>query len=473
MRRALAAADAVSLIVAITMTELLVGSTGDRDAVSLVAEWLLLLATIPVWLIAARLAGLYDRDEERADHTSSDDLARVFLFATVGAWLIYVAAGLTGRFDPDPVKLTLLWLLVVVAMTAARLVARRWARRSESYRQRTVIVGAGETAQLVARKLVMHPEYGIELLGFVADDSNAPKWLADQTPVVGDRDALRELADQLDVERVIFAPDAGETGDAAAEVRWLRDAGVQVDLVSRFHEVMGPRIDVHTVEGMSLIGLPPVRLSRTGALAKRTIDVTVAGAALVVLSPMLAIIALLIKQSSPGPVVFRSTRLGKDMRPFTFLKFRTMRIDTDDSAHRDYIALSMAKDAGLSGEAAQMGGGFKLAQSDRVTPLGAWLRKNSLDELPQLINVLRGEMSLVGPRPCLEWETEHFAPHHFERFLVPAGITGLWQVSARASATFREALDLDVLYAHSATFGLDIRLLLRTPLQLLRSNSTV
>jgi lipopolysaccharide/colanic/teichoic acid biosynthesis glycosyltransferase len=115
---------------------------------------------------------------------------------------------------------------------------------------------------------------------------------------------------------------------------------------------------------------------------------------------------------------------------------------------------------------------FKLERSDDVTRFGAWLRRTSLDELPQLVNVLRGDMSLVGPRPCLPYEVEHFAPHHFERFLVPAGLTGLWQVRARAHSDFGEALDLDVLYARSWSLGLDLQLLLRTPLQLLRSTAT-
>src|SRR4029077_15207439 len=115
---------------------------------------------------------------------------------------------------------------------------------------------------------------------------------------------------------------------------------------------------------------------------------------------------------------------------------------------------------------------FKLERRDDVTRFGAWLRKRSLDELPQLLNVLRGDMSLVGPRPCLPYEVEHFEPHHFDRFLVPAGVTGLWQVSARAHSKFGEALDMDVLYARSWSLGLDLRLLARTPLQLLRARAT-
>jgi lipopolysaccharide/colanic/teichoic acid biosynthesis glycosyltransferase len=152
---------------------------------------------------------------------------------------------------------------------------------------------------------------------------------------------------------------------------------------------------------------------------------------------------------------------------FTVLKFRTMRVGTDDAAHRDFIKQTMSSSATPT-----TNGLYKLEREDAVTPFGRFLRRTSLDELPQLINVLRGEMAMVGPRPCLAYETEHFSPHHFERFDVPQGITGLWQVTARAHATFGEALDMDVLYARSWSLGLDIGLLLRTPIHILRRKGT-
>ena len=155
------------------------------------------------------------------------------------------------------------------------------------------------------------------------------------------------------------------------------------------------------------------------------------------------------------------------MREFEVLKFRTMGVQTSDDDHRRYIATIARSEA-----APADGGLFKLSREDAVTRVGRWLRRTSLDELPQLLNVLRGDMSLVGPRPCLAYELDHFAPHHFERFLVPAGLTGLWQVSARAHSTFVEALDMDVLYAQSFSLGLDLRLLCRTPLQLFRRQGT-
>jgi lipopolysaccharide/colanic/teichoic acid biosynthesis glycosyltransferase len=151
------------------------------------------------------------------------------------------------------------------------------------------------------------------------------------------------------------------------------------------------------------------------------------------------------------------------MKVFDALKFRTMKVDTDDSVHREFIRQTMDAKAAPTGN-----GLYKLDRSDAITKSGRWLRKTSFDELPQLINVLRGEMSLVGPRPCLEYEVENFEPHHYERFLVPAGITGLWQVTARAHSTFGEALELDVAYARNWSLELDLLLLLKTPTQLIR-----
>jgi len=197
------------------------------------------------------------------------------------------------------------------------------------------------------------------------------------------------------------------------------------------------------------------------------IDVVIGGAVLLLTLPLFAWIAWRVKRDSAGPVFFRQVRLGAGQRSFTLLKFRTMAADTDDAPHREYVRQIMTAGASPTGN-----GLYKLDRRAEVTKFGAWLRRTSLDELPQLLNVLRGEMSLVGPRPCLAYETELFEPHHFDRFLVPAGMTGLWQVTARARATLAEALDLDAAYARSWSLGLDLWLLIRTPIALLRGGTT-
>lgn len=470
MRRLLAGADLAGLMGAALLTEALFGNRGTEQ-LALLPELALFALTLPLWLLGVAAFGLYGRDEERANHSSADDLLRIFLLVTVAVWVLSQGTLLLGVLEPEPLKITAFWIAAVLGMSCARVAVRGFARRSPTYRQRTIVVGAGNVGQLVARKLLMHPEYGIDLVGLV-DSAPRPlsRWLAARTSLIGRTEDIDQVVEYLKVERVVFAFTEASHHENLACIRRLRDRGVQVDLVPRYFEVMGPRVDVHDIEGLELVGLPPVRPARSSRLVKRTIDVAVSSLAIVVLAPVFAVVSLLVRGSSPGPIFFRQERLGEGMRPFTLLKFRTMRTDTDDAEHREFIASSMTvEDAtGLLQEK----GAFKLDRSSAVTRVGARLRSLSLDELPQLFNILRGDMSLVGPRPCLRWETEHFADHHFDRFQVPAGLTGLWQVSARAQATFREALDLDILYVQSASIGLDLRLLLRTPLQLLRSKAT-
>jgi exopolysaccharide biosynthesis polyprenyl glycosylphosphotransferase len=467
MRRLLLLADLVGLSAAFAVVELLFGSRGQPDTVDLAGEIVLFFVALPVFIVGAKLFGLYDRDEERADHSTTDELARVFLLATAGVFLVSRVVALARGHNPDPTKMTVFWGLLVICIATTRIAARTVARRSRAYVQNTIILGAGEVGQLIGRKLLQHREYGIRLLGFVDDQPKERRPDLGDLTLLGNLDDLPEVVRQHGVDRVIVAFSNERHERLLPVVRSLRDLNVQVDIVPRLFDVIGPKLHVHTVEGLPLVGLPPVRIPRSSRMAKRALDVVGAFGCLVVVGPLIALIGLLIKLDSAGPVFFRQRRLGKDMREFTMLKFRTMRVDTDESAHRAYIAETAAgaapvRDTGL----------FKLERPAETTRVGKWMRRTSLDELPQLVNVLRGDMSLVGPRPCLAYEVEHFAPHHFDRFLVPAGLTGLWQVSARARSTFGEALELDVLYAHSWSLGLDVSLLARTPLQLLRSSGT-
>ncbi len=200
--------------------------------------------------------------------------------------------------------------------------------------------------------------------------------------------------------------------------------------------------------------------------AKRALDVVVALPMLLVLSPLLALVAVLVKLTSPGPVFFRQARVGLRDAPFTMLKFRTMvRVEGDDHA-----ALRAAIQQELNGEAVASDGSFKLDNDPRITPIGRWLRASSIDELPQLINVVRGEMSLVGPRPSLGWEAELFPPEYRIRTAVPPGITGLWQVRGRSRLTTLDMLQLDREYVDNWSFWTDVRILVETVPALVRGD---
>ena len=416
--------------------------------------------SLPAWVVGAKLFGLYRDDETRADHTTLDDLARVFLLVSVGALPF---ALLTGYSNGEMTEVLLFWILGVVLVTIGRSAARSMARRTPAYIQNTVIVGAGDIGQLVARKLLQHPEYGINLVGLV--DSNPKERRSDlrHLTILGTPEELPQIVRALSIERVIIAFSHDASDKTIALIRSLRDFEVQVDIVPRFFEAIGPKVDVHTLEGLPLVGLPPVALSPSSLLIKRSVDLVGATIGLVVAAPLIAVISCLIWFDSGRPVIFRQTRLGLERRQFTILKFRTMRNGTGVDAHREALAASMDQRPGEAD-----GGLYKSNRPQEVTRVGSWLRKTSLDELPQLVNVLRGEMSLVGPRPSLPYEIEHFAPHHFERFAVPPGITGLWQVTARAQSTWREAIEMDVAYVRDWSIGLDIWLICRTPVQMLR-----
>jgi exopolysaccharide biosynthesis polyprenyl glycosylphosphotransferase len=396
--------------------------------------------------------------------------------------------GLGDTDNPNSSTTVLFWILAFVFIIGGRIGARALARRANVYLQPAIVIGTGEIGQLIGRKLLRHSEYGITLVGFIDEKSKEPESSLHElpipgrdghhlpilgapdvhdVPVLGGLDSLERVVGQFRVARAIVAPSIDHDSHLLEPVRTLRALGVHVDIVPRLFEVVGLTHDVHSVEGISLLGLSPIARSRFSELMKRAIDLSGAIIGLAVTAPFFAVVAVLIKANSPGPVFFRQTRLGKDMRSFALLKFRTMKIDTDERVHEEFIAATMR-----SQDAPSDDGLYKLSRDDDVTEIGRWLRRTSLDELPQLINVLRGDMSLVGPRPCIPYEVKDFKPHHFDRFLVPAGMTGFWQTSARAHASYAEALDMDALYAQSWSLGLDFLLLARTPPQLLAAKAT-
>lgn len=460
VRRFLLLADVVGLVAAFVFAEWLVMPSASLTAIDFLDEIYIFVASLPVWIVVTKIYGLYDRDEERTDHSTADDVVGVFHVVTVCVWLFFAFTYITRVAHPEPPKLLFFWLAAVVLITLGRAAGRAYCRRHISYLQNTIIVGAGEVGQLVARKILQHPEYGLNIVGFIDAEPKERRDDLGTLNVLGAPEKLVSLIRLFDVERVVIAFSKEPHENTLELIRSLRELDVRIDLVPRLYEIVGPNIGLHAIEGLPLVGLPPAKLSRSSRLLKRGMDIVGAIVGLIVTAPFFVYAAYRIKRESPGPVLFKQTRLGMDMREFTALKFRTLHLGTSDAAHREFIAATMSSSA-----RPQKNGLYKLDRGADVTPFGRWLRRTSLDELPQLINVLRGEMSLVGPRPCIPYETESFQPHHFERFLVPPGITGLWQVTARARSTFGEALDMDVAYARNRSVGLDVWCLLRTPFQ--------
>jgi len=464
--RSLALADVLALNAALLVSELLLSDSSKIGAIDARMEVLFFLLTLPVWLFGAKLYGLYGRDEERWDHSTLDEIMPILHLVTLGTWLSFGSVWLLGFGHPELSKAFVFWALAMAFMLGARTVARFFSRRSVLYIQNAVIVGAGDVGQLLARKLLQHPEYGVNVVGFLDD---MPKERDDELgwlTVLGSPDRLPHVVRQFDVERVIVAF-SNESHESTLElIRSVRDLDVRIDLVPRLFEVVGPSVSVHSVGGLPLVGLPNLHLSRVHRFIKRTVDLVLAGVGLLLLAPTFIVIALLIKRGSKGPVFFEQVRMGAGERTFQMLKFRTMTVDADDRKHE---VAHLNKHLNNGGDPRM----FKVPDDPRVTPIGRFLRRYSLDELPQLINVVRGEMTLVGPRPLILDEDRHITEWGRRRLDLKPGMTGPWQVLGRNDIPFAEMVKLDYLYVTDWSLWRDLKLIFQTFPAILRSRSVV
>jgi exopolysaccharide biosynthesis polyprenyl glycosylphosphotransferase len=303
--------------------------------------------------------------------------------------------------------------------------------------------------------LLQHPEYRINLVGFI--DAQPKERRDDLGPLalLGGTERLPAIVRLFDIERVIIAF-SNETHENTLDlIRSMKDLDVQIDIVPRLFELVGPSVGMHSVEGLPLVGLPPLRLSHSSAFLKRAADLVMSVCGLVVLSPALAVIAVLIKLDSRGPLFFRQVRMGCGGQTFRIWKFRTMTVGADE---RKQEVAHLNKHLRAGGDPRM----FKVPNDPRVTAVGTWIRRHSVDEIPQLLNVIRGEMSLVGPRPLILEEDKHVDSWARQRLTLKPGITGPWQVLGRDGIPFEEMVRLDYLYVTGWSLGNDLRLILQT-----------
>ena len=461
----------IALTLAFVGSELLFGADGTGHLQRL-SEADVFLAALPFWVVAAKLAKLYDRDERRTNHSTVDELLEVVAVVTVGAWLFLLAARTTRLADPELAKLFVFWILSISLVAGGRAAARAVVRGRHPQVERAVIVGAGYVGQLIAQKLTNHPEYGIELVGFV--DAAPRKTPADLASVhtLGSAEALQAIVAEHDIQRVLIAFSLTSDEELLPAVRQLGRRGVRIDIIPRFFELLGPGALIHDVEGLPLMGVAPVRERRRVDRVKRVFDLVAASVALVLLSPVLAFVALLIALDSRGPIVYRHRRIGRDGRPFDLVKFRTMRLEAcrgdrygGGAAEQEFAAL--LADESLRQEFERS---YKLSNDPRVTRVGRTLRATSLDELPQLINVVLGHLSLVGPRPITEDELVRYGDTVDVLLGVRPGITGYWQINGRSNTNYVERVRLDLAYLMDRSLGLDLKILARTPKSLRSRN---
>ena len=464
IRRALLGADVVGLLIAFAVTENIFGGVTKGQSFSTRTEIGLFLLTLPVWILLAKLYGLYDRDESRTDHRTVDDLAGVFHLTTVGTWVVIAGARVTNFAHPYLVRVTVFWALAITAIVVTRSIARRICRQHASYFQNTLVVGTGREGRLIAQRLERHPEFGLRVVGFVDSDATATVAGLEHLRVLGTVDDLPMLVREQDIDRVIVGfPNAGHR-PVLRQIRELNAYGVQVDVIPRFPELIGPEVDVHTAGGITLWSLRPFRLSRSSRALKRTGDLVLASFGLLFLAPFFLVAAIAIKLDSRGPVFFRQERILDGRRTFRMWKLRTMVADADRRKH-EVAHLNVHVRNGGDGKM------FKVENDPRITRVGRILRRYSLDELPQLLNVLAGEMSLVGPRPLIPEEHLYVTEWRRRRLELKPGVTGLWQVNGRSNLPFEEMVALDYRYVTNWTPWLDLTLLLRTVPLVLRGSA--
>jgi exopolysaccharide biosynthesis polyprenyl glycosylphosphotransferase len=410
-----------------------------------------LMALTPVWLAALWVFGLYREPGRSIGGMNLAEALNGLTSLTATAWLLLIVLVFAQGPQAPVAALIILWALAVVLVPLARWVTRITVWSRTSFQERVLIIGAGEVGHVLAAKIAKHPEYRIHLVGFL-DDGEPRRNGAGGPPVplIGTLDDLDAIVLDQSIDRVIVAFSRARHHDFLRVVRACADAGVKVNIVPRLFEVVSSRALVDDVEGIPLLDVGHVELSVFGMTVKRAFDLVVGGVFFALFLAILAVTAIAIKLDSRGPVFYRQERMGRGGKTFWIYKFRSMRVGAD----------AMRLD--LAGQNDYSGPMFKMKEDPRVTRVGSWLRRWSVDELPQIINVMKGEMSLVGPRPLWVHEAKQCRGWTQKRLDITPGITGLWQVLGRSDIPFDEMVKLDYMYVTSWSLGWDIKLLLQT-----------
>jgi exopolysaccharide biosynthesis polyprenyl glycosylphosphotransferase len=432
-RRALAAADLVSAAIAVAVA-ILIGQDTPEWGVA---------AALPLVVIAAKVAGLYDRDEHLLRKTTLDEAPALFQVATVFTLVIWlmddlVVNGMLGRE-----QVLAMWGLTIAMLVLGRAIGRRFVL-TITPPERCLVLGHHEDCEDVARAFESRHSINSIVVGRVPLDDRDDGRLA-----IGTFGGLADLLLSERVDRVIIAAPSTHDERLLDKIRLVKSFGVKVSVLPRLFEVVGSSVEVDDLGGLTLLGLRRYELTTSSKLLKRGLDIAVSVTALLLLAPLMALVALCIKATSPGPVLFKQKRIGRHGVAFQMLKFRSM-YEGADAMKQELADLNEAD------------GLFKIENDPRVTPIGRIIRRTSLDELPQLFNVLRGEMSLVGPRPLVVDEDARVRGWLRRRLDVIPGMTGIWQVLGSSRIPLHEMVKIDYLYRANWSLWLDIKILLRT-----------
>jgi exopolysaccharide biosynthesis polyprenyl glycosylphosphotransferase len=411
------------------------------------------LVTLPAIVVVAKMMGRYDHDEVVLRKSTLDEIPELLTLAGAYAlaWslLALVATLHTGLGGGGVI---VLWASTAAALIVSRTTARSLGQRSAP-RERVLIIGSAAARARLAQSLASDPGAHIEVVGFLPleDERRRPSdW--------GTRsrrrrqlafDDLDDIVHEFDIHRVFIIPTTADPETMLEAVVRTTALGVKVSIVPRLFEVVGSSVEFDSVGGVTVLGVRRPGLTRSSRAVKRAMDIVGAGLGLLLLLPVGALVAIAVRLDTPGPVFFRQRRVGRGGRTFEMIKFRSM----IDGAEAQRAALEAFNESD---------GIFKLSVDPRVTRIGRWLRRTSIDELPQLLNVFRGDMSLVGPRPLIVDEDRLVEGRHRERLQLPPGMTGPWQVLGPSRPPLGEMVKTDYLYAANWSLWTDVKILLRT-----------
>ena len=409
------------------------------------------LLLLPLVVVVNKAAGLYDRDQHQLRKTTVDDAPAVLHMSVLFALVVWLGGDL---FFDGPINRAEVFGLAVSAFVltiGGRTLARAFAR-SATPAERCVVLGNAGSAARITQKLLNGAGVHAEVTGRIAlDDGTFGQYgdFPDCPPTLGHIDDLALLLPRHGVERVVIAPDGHDQERILQAVRLIKALGVKVSVLPRLLEVVGSSSTFDDVDGITLLGVRQYGLSNSSRFLKRAMDIAASSAGLILLAPLLLTLAVAIKVASGGPVLFRQRRIGRRGGEFQMVKFRSMVAEAEE-----------LKDA--LRERNESEGLFKIEDDPRITRVGRFLRKTSLDELPQLFNVLRGDMSLVGPRPLVPDEDAMIEGWQRRRLAVKPGMTGLWQIYGSARIPRDEMVKIDYLYGANWSLWLDLKVLLRT-----------
>jgi exopolysaccharide biosynthesis polyprenyl glycosylphosphotransferase len=449
LRRLLVVSDVAALCASYAVVTGVNAAAGPNRPVFDAGDFLLFLLLIPLWVLLANLLGLYHLSERRIDLSFADEIGPSFLVMTLWSWFWLVGRAAIHVGPIAVLPSLVLWAAGILLVPTFRSFLHWLARNRSWYRQPVALIGSPSAVERVRRRIERHPEYGLDVVttlnvGAEASGNGQKEISADE---------IVAQVQAAGARRAIVTGWPEEPSGRVELIQALINSRIQIDLVSGEPEALWSAAVLHHLEGLPMLTLSPPRLGRAKSLVKRATDLTIAGSLLVFLSPLLAYIAIRIKLDSDGPILFRQERVGRHGSRFEVLKFRTMVVGAETRKHE----LSE-----LNIHAAQPEAMFKIPEDPRITGFGAWLRRWSLDELPQLWNVLRGDMSVVGPRPLIPEEAALVKGRYTERMRVRPGITGPWQILGRSDIPFDEMVKLDYMYVATWSSRQDLTLLLRT-----------